>query len=112
MFVFPSEPSAFLRIGLTTHNKVRKIHNVPPMQIDPKLTLLAYHYAKFLTTLGYLKHDTEAQLVGIGENLMLGCYDQEYDISAEEAVMRWFVQVLLNFFYRQLSLLTHWLPSA
>lgn len=89
LFFYLVEPSAFLRIGLTTHNKVRKIHGVPPLEIDPKLTLLAYHYAKFLTTTGYLKHDTEAQMVGIGENLLLGCYDQDYDISAEEAVLRW-----------------------
>lgn len=84
-----TDPAAFLRIGLNTHNKLRKIHGSPPMTIDPVLTMQAYQYAMSLTDLGYLKHEKHERLLGSGENLLLGCYDGDYDISAEEAVMRW-----------------------
>ena len=90
---------AFLRIGLSTHNKLRKIHGSPPMEMDQELTAKAYRHAVSLTNLGYLKHESLRQnptmelLPGVfstmGENLFLGCYDGEYDISAEEAVVRW-----------------------
>ena len=64
------------------------------MEIDPMLTMQAYQYAIALTNLGYLKHENSDILMGMGENLLLGCYDQDYEISAEEAVLRW-----LEFFF-------------
>ena len=91
LFLFYLDPATFLRIGLTTHNKLRKIHDSPPMRIDPILTMQAYQYAQTLTNLGYLKHEAKEKLMGMGENLAIGCYDGDYDMSAEEAVIRWLV---------------------
>lgn len=55
------------------------------------LTMQALKHATELTHLGYLKHQSTDLLMGMGENLLMGCYDGEYDISAEEAVLRWYV---------------------
>ncbi|XP_065676814.1 uncharacterized protein LOC136072146 isoform X2 [Hydra vulgaris] len=100
---FYEDDLAFLRIGLSTHNKLRKIHGSPPMEMDQELTAKAYRHAVSLTNLGYLKHESLKQnptlellpgvISTVGENLFLGCYDGEYDISAEEAVVRWYGEV-------------------
>jgi Uncharacterized protein with SCP/PR1 domains len=84
------DPAKFLNIGLTTHNRYREIHQAPPLTIDPALTMQAFQQAQTLSSLGYLKHPRAEEMKNTGENLLLGCYDGEYDISAEEAVMRWY----------------------
>ena len=54
------------------------------------LTMQAFQHAQMLSSTGYLKHMPSKMLMGTGENLLLGCYDGEYDLSAEEAVLRWY----------------------
>uniref|UniRef100_A0A7M5VFC9 SCP domain-containing protein n=1 Tax=Clytia hemisphaerica TaxID=252671 RepID=A0A7M5VFC9_9CNID len=90
---FTEDPAAFLRIGLTIHNELRKVHKVPPLTIDPMLTAMAFQHAQQISSMGYLKHPSSKEMLGTGENLLLGCYDGEYEISAEEAVLRWYAEV-------------------
>ena len=51
---------------------------------------MAFQHAQQLSSLGYLKHPSPKEMLGAGENLLLGCYDGDYEISAEEAVLRWY----------------------
>lgn len=54
------------------------------------LTMAAFQYATHLTQLGYLKHDDKMPK-DQGENLAIGCYDNNSEMSAEDAVTRWYV---------------------
>ncbi len=58
------------------------------------LTVAAFQYATYLTQLGFLKHDEKIPK-NQGENLMIGCYDNNSEMSAEDAVNRWYVLYVL-----------------
>ena len=75
---------------MSVHNEFRQIHDAAPLEIDPTLTMQAFQHAQILSSAGVLKHPMNEAMQGTGENLLLGCYDGEYDVSAEEAVLRWY----------------------
>ena len=86
---FHLDMKTFANIGLTTHNRFRKIHAAQPLKLDQKLCLEALQYATKLTYLGYLKHRDTKELKDKSENLAMGCYDNDSEMSAEDAVTRW-----------------------
>lgn len=87
MIFFP-DPQTFANIGIETHNKLRRIHGSPEVKLDMDLTKSAFQYATYLTQLGFLKHDEEIPK-DQGENLAVGCYENNSEMSAEDAVTRW-----------------------
>eukprot|EP00795_Rhopilema_esculentum_P001828 gene1828-16318_t len=82
------DPKTFTNIGIETHNRLREIHKAPKLKLDQHLTMAAFKYATYLTQLGYLKHDNKIPK-DQGENLAIGCYDNNLEMSAEDAVTRW-----------------------
>ena len=85
-----ADPKTFTNIGVETHNKLRKIHKAPAVKLDVSLAMEAFKYATYLTQLGFLKHD-EKLPKNQGENLAIGCFDNNSEMSSEDAVSRWYV---------------------
>ena len=79
--------NSFDQVGLKAHNILRKIHDVPEMKLNPKLSEEAEKYAKHLADIQELQHSTDRK--GEGENLAYGCNSAGTEMSAAEAVKNW-----------------------
>ena len=76
----------FQREALMAHNKYRSVHNAPPLELDPQLSLEAEQLAQLLT-----KPDGARKKVDMeneGENIARGCSEWG-GLTASGAVHRW-----------------------
>lgn len=76
--------SDFAKKGLAMHNAFRKIHGVPDMKLDDKMTEGAQEYANLLAKIKKLQFGSS----NYGENLAVGCADN-VEMSAQRAVRDW-----------------------
>lgn len=74
--------------GLDTHNKFRATHGVPRMNLDREMCDQAKAYASILAQTGIMKHSSNAERPGQGENLSMGCSTNKAQ-PVEEAVTNW-----------------------
>lgn len=85
---FFSEFTSEEQEGLATHNKFRKVHQVPLMTLDKQMSEQATEYAEKLARLGRLEHSQKTEGEDQGENLAFGCsFDKAQTIK--EAVTNW-----------------------
>ena len=75
-------------MGLATHNKFRKIHQVPLMTLDRQMCDQANAYAQKIAKMGTLMHSSKQEREGQGENLSMGCSTNKAQ-AMEEAVTNW-----------------------
>jgi len=68
------------------HNKLRKLHGCPPLEVDAELTKGAVEWANKLAKLGKLQHTTER----IGENL---AWKSGGEFSEADAVKMWYDEI-------------------
>ena len=80
------EADAFTKAGLQAHNNFRKIHGVPAIKLNGRMSKEAEEYAKKLAQSGILKHSSSKY----GENLAMGCSSKKgFEMKAEEATRNW-----------------------
>lgn len=65
-------PNSFARQLLEAHNDARDDVGVPPMQWSQRLARQAQDWAEVLASEGRMRHTTQAQREGAGENLWMG----------------------------------------
>ena len=68
-----SAQSEFERESLEAHNKYRGIHNVAPMKLNQDMNAKAAKWAKYMASLGTLKHSKSSERDKDGENIYYGC---------------------------------------
>ena len=85
--------SPFTRSGLAAHNKLRRIHGVPDLKLDPEMTKKAEEYAEKLSRQGKsnLVIASPSERAGCGENLAVYCRSTTSQVvdEAAEAVGSW-----------------------
>lgn len=75
------------QVGLEMHNKYRRIHNAPPMQLSPDLNDGAQRWADKLARESKLEHSGTTEQ---GENLALQCESGTSDAALmKKAVKSW-----------------------
>ncbi|XP_065641732.1 uncharacterized protein LOC100206500 isoform X2 [Hydra vulgaris] len=89
--------SLFSRSGLEAHNKLRRAHGVPDLELDLEMTKKAEEYAEKLSKLGKnsLVLASPLERDGCGENLAVFCTLSPSQIidEAAEAVTKWYSEV-------------------
>lgn len=83
--------SPFEQEGLKKHNEYRKVHGVPPMTLNAKMSSEAAAYAQEIARKGALTHASAKQRNNDGENLSMGC-DSDGQTAAE-ATTNWYNEV-------------------
>jgi hypothetical protein len=81
----------FERELIEEHNKLRELHNVPPLKKDPELTKHAQDYASKLAELGITR--PSKRILGektLGENL---CHTGGAAITAKKVIDMWYREV-------------------
>ena len=74
--------------GLASHDKFRKVHQVPLMRLDKEMCNQAKAYAQKIAKMGKLVHSPGKERPGQGENLSMGCSTHKAQ-AVEEAVASW-----------------------
>ena len=70
---FSSAQGAFEQESLDAHNKYRAIHNVAAMKLNKDMNAKATKWAKYMASLGTLKHSESKERDGNGENIYYSC---------------------------------------
>ena len=70
---FFSTQGEFEQESLDAHNKYRKVHNVPPMKLNPDMSANAAKWAEHMASLGTLEHAESEERDGNGENIFYAC---------------------------------------
>ena len=71
------------------HNLFRKIHGVPDLEMNEKLSKDAEDYAKNLSETDASVHSVRKDRPGQGENIAVGCTSAGSELRAKEAVSQW-----------------------
>ena len=69
------------------HNRLRHIHEAPPMTLSDSMNEAAEEYAQELFELGRLRHCDSCE--GEGENLAYGCSTAAEGRTVQDAVKAW-----------------------
>ena len=88
------DPSQLQQSALMSHNKLRRIHHAPALELSKELSLQAQKYAEQLVHKhnGVLVDSPFESRVGQGENLAINCDPKNIEMTGEEATYKWQVQ--------------------
>ena len=90
----PSDPSKFSKLAqehLEMHNKYRKMHHVPDLELNQELCDIAQKYAEYLAKNSLFEHShARFKGAGMGENLYM-C--SGFEPNGGEAVTSWYNEI-------------------
>ena len=90
----PSDPSKFSKLAqehLEMHNKYRKMHHVPDLELNQELCDIAQKYAEYLGKNSLFEHShARFKGAGMGENLYM-C--EGFEPNGGDAVTSWYDEI-------------------
>ncbi|BFZ20619.1 hypothetical protein BsWGS_23658 [Bradybaena similaris] len=87
----PQAPNVerFRQEVLEAHNKMRVLHQAPPVKLSPELNKMAQEWAEYLAKQNKFEHSPADRRKGIGENLAA----HTSVISGDEVVQMWYSEI-------------------
>ncbi|XP_065065301.1 uncharacterized protein LOC135691380 [Rhopilema esculentum] len=86
----PEDRGTFFKNALKVHNLFRKIHGVPDLELNDKLSKDAQEYAEHLAKTASSDHSLRRDRPGQGENIAVGCTSAGSELRAKEAISQWY----------------------
>ena len=84
-----SDRDTFDKNALNIHNLFRKIHGVPDLEMNERLSKDAQDYAEHLAKTASSAHSLRKDRPGQGENIAVGCTSAGSELRSKEAISQW-----------------------